>query len=401
MSASYIPEETYAVCTYQMGAKPQKFIASRNKVSVFHKDKKALLTIEDKNLDVQFTCKSPVNIGAALLAFGAGLALVASGPVGWAFAGLALIGGAVMAVKAINHKCTSPMKAGQWMLYQPNVKFNGHNAITQISMLSCSSGGVLKPFFSYSLACAAAKKISDNNYAELGANVVVSFFAGYFLPSAVSGIKTFKTASIFIGTNIAGLGVTWSIQYGEREIMRNDSDLADNQVYQNMNEVVDENTFFPAPLLDDPSDPNDLGSLVFFQKAIQEGKIVVQSNQVNQMLDRFSRMTTAQLKESTEYKQFLKDVSKGIYGEGLKKSMSNIFGRLKPNSSSVSKGMSHTAENFKSSFKQMAKAGGTGSLFFLPFVATYFSENARQTFAEEAVKDMKNGINIVTETPLG
>ena len=52
MSASYIPEETYAVCTYQMGASPQKFIASRNKVSVFHKGK-PILTKEDKNLDAE------------------------------------------------------------------------------------------------------------------------------------------------------------------------------------------------------------------------------------------------------------------------------------------------------------------------------------------------------------
>ena len=53
MSISYIPEETYAVCTYQIGASPQKFIASRDKISVFHKGK-PLLTKEDKNLDVQY-----------------------------------------------------------------------------------------------------------------------------------------------------------------------------------------------------------------------------------------------------------------------------------------------------------------------------------------------------------
>jgi hypothetical protein len=400
MSASYIPEETYAVCTYQMGASPQKFIASRNKVSVFHKGK-PLLTKEDKNLDVQFTCKSPVNIGAALLAFGAGLALVASGPIGWAIAGAALIGAAIYAVKVITHKCTSPMKAGNWMLFHPNVKFNGHNAITQISMLKCDNGGVLKPFFSYSLACNVAKKISANNYVELGVNVTISFFAGLFLPASITSIKTFGAGLTFLGTNLAGLGITWTIQYGEREIIRNDSEMASNEIYQDMNNVVDENTFFPNPLIDDPSDPNDLASLVFFQKAIQEGKIVVESNSVNQMLDRFSNMTTAQLKESAEYKQFLKDVSKGAYGEGLKKSMSNIFRKVKPNSSSVVKGMNYTAENFKGSLKQMAKSGGIGSLFFLPFIGTYFSENARKAFADEAVKDMTNGINVVTQTPLG
>ena len=50
MSASYIPEETYAVCTYQIGASPQKFIASRNKVSVFRKGKNLKTSIKLKLL---------------------------------------------------------------------------------------------------------------------------------------------------------------------------------------------------------------------------------------------------------------------------------------------------------------------------------------------------------------
>jgi hypothetical protein len=402
MSKCYIPEETYAVCTFQMGSAPQKFIASRDKVSVFHKDK-PLLTEKDKNLDVQFTCKSPVSFAASFLAFGAGLlvgALLLSNPIGWVVAGcLAVAVGVAYVVKSVTHKCTSPMKGGNWVFYHPNVKFNGYYAITQVSILSCSSGGIVKPFFSYTLASAAAKRIRSINYAEVGTNTVISFFAGVFLPGTLSSIATVKAAGIFLATNVAGLGITWTVQYGQREIMRNDEDLSYNEVYENMNEEVDENTFIQT--FDDPSDPNDLESLVFFQKAIKEGKIVSQNLNVNQMIDRFSNMTTAQLKNSTEYKQFLKDVSKGTYGEGLKKSMSNIFGKVKPNSSSVRKGMNYTAENFKGSLKQMAKAGGMGCLFFLPFVATYFSENARKAFAEEAVKDMTNGINVVTETPQG
>ena len=112
-------------------------------------------------------------------------------------------------------------------------------------------------------------------------------------------------------------------------------------------------------------------------------------------------MTTDQLKGSAEYAQFLANVQKGIYGAELKQKMSNIFGRLKPNSSSVVKGMNYSYENFNSSFKSMARKTGIGALFFLPFIGAFFSENTRKFFAEEAVKDMTNGINVVSENPLG
>ncbi len=405
MSTSYIPEGTYAVCTFQMGATPQKLVASRSKVSVFHKGK-PLLTMEDKNIEFQFSCKSPVSLAASFLAFGAGLimgaALFLSGPIGWIVAAggcLAVVIGVAYRQKAITHKCTGPMKAGQWMLYQPKVKFNGHNAITEMSMLSCSNGGIVKPFFSYSLACAAAQEISSNNKVEVGVNSVISFFAGLLLPKAIGGITTRPKAVAFLVTNIGGLGVTWTAQHIEREIMRNDSDLRNNTTYQNMNEEVDKNTFFQT--LDDPSDFNDLKSLVFLQQAIKEGKIVSQNLSVNQTLSYFANMTTAQLKNSAEYRQFLSKVGKGVYGSDLKQSMSNLFGRLKPNRTSVIKGMGHSAQRFNSSFKSMAKAGGKGALFFLPWVSTYFSEKTRKAFAKEAQKDMGNGINVVTTKPLG
>lgn len=249
------------------------------------------------------------------------------------------------------------------------------------------------------MACAAAEKIRNNNLAEVGVNVAISFFAGIFLPGAISGIGTLKAAGIFFGTNIAGLGITWTVLYGQRAYMRNNDDFADNPVYHNLNNEVDKNKFFQV--IDDPSDPNDVASLALFQKAVKEGKLLTHNLRINQMLDNFSRMSTDQLKNNADYIKFTKDVSSGVYGNGLKSSMANIFGRVKPNSSSVAKGMKFSAENFKISLKQMAKAGGTGALFFLPVIGNYFSEKTRQAFAEEAVKDMTNGTNVVAQLPLG
>lgn len=400
MSISYIPEETYAVCTYQMGAEPKKFIASRSKVSVFHTDKPLpLLTIEDKNLDEQFKCKAPINWAATFLAVGAGILLVASGPVGWCIAGAALVTGVYFVVKSITHKCTDPMKAGMWMLFHPSVKFDGYNAITHISMLKCDKGGVLMAFFSYALALEAGKQIRNNNWAEVGVNTVISFFAGYFGPAAFStAFSSLKAFSIFAGTNIVGLGVTWSLQYEQREYMRSDENLQDNSVYQAMNETVDQNALLGS--IDDPSDFNDIESLVAFNEAIKSGKVVVDNVNLDADLARLSGMTTGQLKNSPLAEQFFNDVKSGKYGSEAKNAMKNISGKVKPTSSTVSKGRDFAYGKFKSSLKGMGKAAAQGALFFLPFIGTYFSENVRKAFGEAAMKDMANGISVVADHPL-
>jgi hypothetical protein len=399
MSVSYIPQEIYAVCTNQMSATPQKLIASRDKITVFH-DGKPLLTKKDKNLEVQFSCKSPINTFATFLAFGIGLALALAVPIGFVVAG-AIIGLIVSSIIIKNHQCTSPMKIGSWILPHSNVKFNGYEAITQMSMLSCNNGGVLKPFFSYSLACKASVEIRNNNYTEIGINVVVSFFLGLLLPKALT--KAFKTESgilNFLGTNLIGIGVTWGIQYAQKEYMRRDEELSDNIVYQNMNEIEDETN------VDDPSDLNDIASLESFKDAVKQGKITSNNAYAQGQLNKFSNYTTNQLKNSAEFKNFLNEIDKNTYGEKLRESMLNkvrkLFGpnKLKPTSEAVKKGIAQNQIDIKRSFYGMLKKGGEGSLFFLPFVSTYFSENMRKYFAKEAFKDMNNGINVVAQNPL-
>ncbi len=399
MSVSYIPQEIYAVCTNQMSATPQKLIASRDKITVFH-DGKPLLTKKDKNLEVQFSCKSPINTFATFLAFGIGLALALAVPIGFVVAG-AIIGLIVSSIIIKNHQCTSPMKMGSWILPHSNVKFNGYEAITQMSMLSCNNGGVLKPFFSYSLACKASVEIRNNNYTEIGINVVVSFFLGLLLPKALT--KAFKTEPgilNFLGTNLIGIGVTWGIQYAQKEYMRKDEELSDNIVYQNMNEIEDETN------VDDPSDLNDIASLESFKDAVKQGKITSNNSYAQGQLNKFSNYTTNQLKNSAEFKQFLNEIDKNTYGKDLRESMlSNVrklFGpnKLKPTSEAVKKGIAQNQIDIKRSFYGMLKKGGEGSLFFLPFVSTYFSENMRKYFAKEAFKDMNNGINVVSQNPL-
>ena len=405
MSISYIPKGTFAVCTNQLNATPREFITSRGEVSVFHNGN-PLLTVEDRKLKSNFTCKSPINLSASFFAFGAGLiaaVVLFSNPIGWVVAGsLAIAIGVAYTIKSIIHQCTSPMQSGKgWILPHSTTKFDGYNAITQMSMLSCNNGGILKPFFSYSLACKASMEIRNNNYTEIGINVVVSFFLGLSLPKALT--KAFKTESgilNFLGTNLIGIGVTWGIQYAQKEYMRKDEELSDNIVYQNMNKIEDDTN------IDDPSDFNDIASLESFKDAVKQGKITSNNSYAQGQLNKFSNYTTNQLKNSAEFKQFLNEIDKNTYGKDLRESMlSNVrklFGpnKLKPTSEAVKKGIAQNQIDIKRSFYGMLRKAGEGSLFFLPFVSTYFSENMRKYFAKEAFKDMNNGINVVSQNPL-
>lgn len=410
MNTSYIPEETFAVCTYQLSPSPQKFIASREKVSVFSNGK-PLLTTADKNLQEPFVCKSPVNIAASLLAFGAGIlvgALLVSNPIGWIVAGcLVVAAGAAYAVVAVSHKCTSPMKSGNWMMYKSTVRFNGHNAITEVSLLKCGSGGVLKAFFDEQTACSAAKTIMKNNLAEVGVNVVVSFFAGYLAPAGFAQLFTRfgigKGLAVFGATNIAGLGITWSLQYGQREYMRSDDNLSDNEIYQNMNETIDENSWVGD--FNKPSDLNDLASLESFADAANNGEVVIDNYKLKQDLTRLSELSDYKLRKSELAKQIFADLNDGKYGEATKAEIKSKYARwIGNNSNNVTKGINVASKRFKSNAYNMIKSGGQGALFFLPFVSTYFTENARKSFAEEAIKDINSnngkGINVTTENPL-
>jgi len=63
MGTSYlVKDKVFAVCTYQLSADPEKFSNTRTTPTVFYQnDKQPILTVADRNLNCQFTCKSPWN----------------------------------------------------------------------------------------------------------------------------------------------------------------------------------------------------------------------------------------------------------------------------------------------------------------------------------------------------
>lgn len=454
MSVSYIPQnKVFAVCTFQLSASPQKFSFSRDKLSVYYQNTdQPLLTVDDKNLMEEFTCKSPWNLAGTLLAFGAGLivgALLLSNPVGWVVAGaiavgsLMVVGGAVATIVAATHKCTGPLKGGQWFLAHNSVKINGASAITRSSILKCKSDGVLTPFFDEASAKAAASSIASKNRWELAINVVASGFAGGLLPASILSIgaasimgKLTVTGGRFVFGFFAFSAVNYVFRGGIRGYHETFGDSRDNVTYDQMNnhseyitnekgevkkENIDKNNPVGMPSKPDDfvQDSHDLleikkdgpwYKITSYKKSIVLGKItnipvttkiLVQSVELRNQLNKLEGLSRPQLRTNPLAQQLLTDLNNGKYPEWKNGIRFYNNGRMTP--SMVDDGRTAIGNNVKTNFNNTLKSAGNGLLFIIPFIGTLFSEEARLDIAEGMASDMAaepNGSSIVADHPV-
>lgn len=425
MGTSYIAEnKVFTACTFQLDSEPKKLIHSRSNLTVFYKGNTEypLLTMNDKNLDKPFICKSPANLAGALLAFGAGLivgALLLSNPLGWVAIGVMATGviiagaGVVAAVATINHKCTDPLNGGKWELTHDSVRFDQSIAITRSSILKCGSGGVLIPFFSYSAAKQAAENIASNNRKELGLNIVGSFFAGVTLPSALAGITGVSAGAMFVGKMRSGYVafsiLAWGEKAGIRGYNENIGGLKDNKTYENMNSV-DGNDLFSLPNKPDDvvQDGSDLigiskdgdgkigvDALSKISGAYAGGKIIIHNIQLQNQLKQIQGLTKQTLRTNPIAQQLLTDLNSDKYPK-WKENIQN-YNNKRMNPSMVQDGRNTSAQSFKNGLKDV----GNGILFLLPFAVTWFSEKGRSALAEAMVVDMANsGLHVTANNPL-
>lgn len=251
MSKSYIPEnKVYAVCTFQLCSGPKKFAHTRGKTSVFYQGSSLVLNAHDRNIDAEFTCKSPVSTWACI----AGLAIFASGPIGWIAVGVAAAAVAALVVSVVTHKCTDPLQQGEWYSLHSSVQIDGVKAITGASLLKCKKGGIVTPFFSADAAMQAAKDVAFDNRLELDANVAASFGASYFLLELVGVFSRSATAAVNVKAGAVLFGqlgsgyVAFSVlSWGEKAAIRgwneNVGALSDDENYKNINGVGDNDLF--------------------------------------------------------------------------------------------------------------------------------------------------------------
>ncbi|TWP23092.1 DUF4280 domain-containing protein [Apibacter muscae] len=422
MSKSYIPKDTYVVCTYQENTDPKKLIPTRNKVSVFYKKDKALLTVEDKNTNEKFICKKPMNLWMAIAGLAVGL-ILASNPIGWAVAGICavvLIAGATIAI--VTHDCSSPLKEGKWINYKTTVYFNGYEAITQESMLTCKSGGVLQPMISYDVASQAAKSIAYENIKETAIITAGAIASGYLLGKPIastsgSGLQFFTNSmrKIFgaFGSpyTYAGIATTYAMSSVQSSIMRGNDNYANNEIYQRMNEAEkkdysDVNTIggetydtlkdnaltLAPPTLEDAVELYKTGQLVIQDEALLAKFRELVSMSRQQLNSETARNLWSEIKTNPNYQDVYDSMRRNsIYNQN------RITPTMRYN------GISHIDDklyNNKWSLKNensLAQKSSAIALFFVPLASGYFSENARRKLAETAIQDATNSISVITK----
>ncbi|WP_295812478.1 hypothetical protein [uncultured Apibacter sp.] len=440
--SSYLPEKTYVVCTNQTGNGYRELLADseKRKVSVFYQENRAFLTIIDKKLNEDFTCKTGwskglsvgtfragagigVGVGAAAIAptIGAmlGSAAVASAvPIlGWIVGGaiaLAAVGYALYKIFT-NPKCIGALgnEASQWKLYHPKVYKNKYNAILSCSILQCGEGGILLPFISQTAAAKAASTIGWNNKADIGLNVVVNGLAGYGLGFSVMGIETIGGGimfalstglAIYLGENVINPSAQWvGDKYAERYKSKR---------YDEVRNSIEKK---PAPdkgLLDYVMGANnpakDISNMVKNKNQIVEA---MKANGASKEAIANFEASVAEAQRigtlsNSESAKVLSDIKEGKYGSDVK----DIF----TNRSGNARGM-HTQRNYDKAtqmeqdkiqlnkYKSLKEAKkGAGSLLAIaqPFISAIFDRKVliKAIEIQEAAdaEDFSNSISVIS-----
>lgn len=417
MSKAYIPQDTWAVCTFQQNTGPQKLIATRydrKQFTVLYKSDKnfIFLTVSDKNIREKFICKKPMNMWMAIGGLVVGL-ILASNPIGWVVAGVcAAVLVASAAIAIITHDCTGPLKAGKWINEKSNVSFDQQKAITEASMLSCDNGGVLQPVISYDVAVQAAKAIAYENMKETAVTTTAAIATGFFMGKgggflkAIKGVFT-KSGALF---TIGGMGATYAMTTAQSRMMRGNSEYADNEIYQRMNKAEEKDLSDPATVGKETYDttkntalsgaPPSIKDLANVVQLYRTGHIIIQDRALKAQFDQLSKMNKVQLRNSPRARALVKSIQEkrpDVFNE-IKRSPNSKPIRLRPQMRD--KAISHLESEIKknkwspSNENSLLTKGASIALFFVPLVGGYFSENARRKLAENAVKDDTSGISV-------
>lgn len=411
MSKSYIPAQTWVVCTYQLSTSPQKLINTR-KASIFYKADRALITAFDRNIDKKFICKKPMNTTMGIGGLLVGV-ILASNPIGWAVAGVCavvLIGAATFAVTT--HDCSGYLESGKWIGCKDRVKFDGYNAIIETSLLSCSNGGVLQPIINTSVAFNTAKSVAYENMKETAINTTSAIVTGFLIKkSGESIIKNF--ISIFFSRSkalytIGGIGATYIMTEIQSNIMRNNEDYEDNYVYQRLNKAEEgsdweeETETKVKESIESLSPPNIKDLADDAVQLYKTGELIVDDVKLKSEFEKLSKMNKVELRNSPLAKKLLKEIQsqKPEIFDVIKKKQNSKPIRLRP------KMRDNAIKNINTKVNQnkwslhnknsLLSKGMNIVLFFSPLISGYFSENARRKLAENAIQDITNSISIRT-----
>ena len=429
MASSYLPEETYVVCTNQVGNSYRQLVADKKarQVSVFYKDKRAFLTKADKKLldNNDFTCKTAWSKGLSESAFvgGVGVALgIAAASmtvpvVGWIVGGVIAIGAIAYAIYQIatSPKCSGALgnEASKWQIYHTGVKFNKHNAVLSCSILVCGEGGVLMPFVSQTAAQNAASSIGWNNKMDIGLNTVVNAFAGFVLAEGAVAITGIYSACMFFG--VTGFAI-----YLGKEVIKPRADWVGEQYanpyrdkrYNEIEKAIVEKEE-EKDLLDHVMDANnpieDGYDVIGNASAIRQALISIGASK--EAISSFdsavaeAKSTGTFGKDNPKAQQVLKDIKSGKYGADAQNALNGKRGATGLHTQKTYDKITQLEkEKVKLNKYKTLQQTGRGSATILgilqPFISAIFDKRALIKAKEiQETKDeenAKNGINVIS-----
>ncbi|MFM9402575.1 hypothetical protein [Myroides odoratimimus] len=413
MSQVYIPQDTWIVCTNQLNTGPRKLITTRMTVTVVHQKTNGFLTVEDRNTAEKFICKSPMSFAMGIAGFIVGTLVaifIVSTPIGWVAGAALLVLASTATIVAVSHSCTGPLESGKWInIHIENVRFNKAIAITNKSMLQCGKNGILKPIISYPAAKAAAKGIAYNNISDVAVTTTSAVVSGYlFIRFGGGTVKkalqgTFNRKSI--KWLISGVGATVVMTKTQEMYMQGSSEYANNEVYQQMNSIDSKNFSKAITYVEEASegawdavkslDPPSLEDIIKVTEAFKAGELLIKDQALRDRVEKLSKLGRSDLKKAIDAKNLLKEMADGQHPDlyNVMKE-TGVYNSKNMNPTMTKAGNKLLKETAKNHRTNIGVSGLKFGLFFTPLINGDFSERARRRLAEEAIKDVTDGINV-------
>lgn len=413
--SSYLPEKTFAVCSSQSTSGPLPLLATREGTVNYASQSVLFLTIVDRKLDGQYSCKTKWSSGAGTAAFGVGImaglaiaATVATVPVvGWIVGGAIAIGCIAYGLfKMFGPKPTCSEMIGfqesSWKNQHPMVRFDKIPAVTKKSFIMCKEGGILIPFLSESAAIEASKSVANKNKVEIGLVGLASLLGGTAFGFTLGTGGLLSAGKDFALGFLGSYAVFQPLEHIEKQVIRGIVDEDENNLYydQILEEINGESSQFDS--IDDSYNP--IGVLEGLQEikanAIEAGATSAQINEINAAIAEAEKLGSYARNINPSAQRVFDNARNGVYGEQVRNNFTNRAG----NGRGMNQGGNYeaSAQNRQSELNRQNRQLTTSkamnainmATLVLPFITTGLSEATLKSLTNAGSDEDANGLNV-------
>lgn len=298
-----------------------------------------------------------------------------------------------------------------WQEPHPTVNFDQNPALTQRSFMTCSVGGILKPYISEAAAQSAANEIAWANRGEIALTGLISFVFGTSVgyTAGASGLLA-AGGETLIG--VAGAYLVFApLSYAEKEGIRawNNTETGDTE-YDRMiaeKEKMEDDFQYDSP--DDDYNPVD------FAKGINEIKnssqSIAEQNRNLRLIDKMMNVQGTRAERRAAIEAIATEMKKTESGAKAVEAMRRRSGLIYQRQKTTNKGNTviepykAEAKNARSRAFWGTKGAGfsngiafNGTALALPLLITPLDEYTIIAASNYAEEDLKEGNSIISAT---